>query len=143
MTRPRKVSLLQTRRSPAHVAISSARRSRSVRNARTREHPRATTEGFLRQAGMCPCPRSRQSTSLRRVQESKQWKDRKEPLDDLLTVLTQNPKPTADSDYAELIKALRKVKIHPRYRSSSSNSSCDRSSPKTVTSLWYSLLQNV
>ncbi|UJR08232.1 hypothetical protein I4U23_012505 [Adineta vaga] len=41
--------------------------------------------------------------------ESKQWKDRKEILDDLLTLLTQNPKPTADNDYSELMKILRKI----------------------------------
>ncbi|CAF3598817.1 unnamed protein product, partial [Rotaria sp. Silwood2] len=40
--------------------------------------------------------------------ESKQWKDRKEVLDDLLTLLTQNPKPTSDSDYTELVKVLKK-----------------------------------
>ncbi|CAF1153386.1 unnamed protein product [Rotaria sordida] len=41
--------------------------------------------------------------------ESKQWKDRKEVLDDLLTLLTQNPKPTSDSDYSELVKVLKKI----------------------------------
>ncbi|CAF3386918.1 unnamed protein product [Rotaria sp. Silwood2] len=41
--------------------------------------------------------------------ESKQWKDRKEVLDDLLTLLTQNPKPTSDSDYTELVKVLKKI----------------------------------
>ena len=45
----------------------------------------------------------------RRSQESKQWKDRKEVLDDLLTLLTQNPKLAPDADYYELIKALKKV----------------------------------
>ena len=42
-------------------------------------------------------------------QESKQWKDRKEVLDDLVTTLTQNPKPAQDADYFELIKSLKKV----------------------------------
>ncbi|CAF3523710.1 unnamed protein product [Rotaria socialis] len=41
--------------------------------------------------------------------ESKQWKDRKEVLDDLLTLLTQNPKPKPDSDYSELVKVLKKI----------------------------------
>ncbi|CAF0991048.1 unnamed protein product [Adineta ricciae] len=41
--------------------------------------------------------------------ESKQWKERKEALDDLLALLTQNPKPTPDSDYSELMKILRKI----------------------------------
>ncbi|CAF1063268.1 unnamed protein product [Rotaria sp. Silwood1] len=41
--------------------------------------------------------------------ESKQWKDRKEVLDDLLTLLTQNPKPTSDNDYSELVKVLKKI----------------------------------
>ncbi|CAF4825090.1 unnamed protein product, partial [Rotaria sp. Silwood2] len=41
--------------------------------------------------------------------ESKQWKERKEVLDDLLTLLTQNPKPTPEVDYFELIKALKKI----------------------------------
>ncbi|CAM4795603.1 unnamed protein product [Rotaria magnacalcarata] len=41
--------------------------------------------------------------------ESKQWKDRKEVLDDLLTLLTQNPKLAPDADYFELVKALSKI----------------------------------
>ncbi|CAF1116363.1 unnamed protein product [Adineta steineri] len=41
--------------------------------------------------------------------ESKQWKDRKEVLDDLLTLLTQNPKLTSDTDYSELVKILKKI----------------------------------
>ncbi|CAF1510112.1 unnamed protein product, partial [Adineta ricciae] len=41
--------------------------------------------------------------------ESKQWKDRKEVLDDLVTLLTQNPKLASDGDYFELVKALSKV----------------------------------
>ncbi|CAF4890598.1 unnamed protein product, partial [Rotaria magnacalcarata] len=41
--------------------------------------------------------------------ESKQWKDRKEVLDDLLTLLTQNPKLAPEADYFELVKALSKV----------------------------------
>lgn len=42
-------------------------------------------------------------------QESKQWKDRKEVLDDLVTTLSQNPKLAPDADYFELIKSLKKV----------------------------------
>jgi hypothetical protein len=42
-------------------------------------------------------------------QESKQWKDRKDILDDFLLLLTKNPKPTSDSDYSELMKILKKV----------------------------------
>ncbi|CAF4726258.1 unnamed protein product, partial [Rotaria sp. Silwood2] len=41
--------------------------------------------------------------------ESKQWKDRKEVLDELLTLLTQNPKLAPEADYFELIKALSKI----------------------------------
>ncbi|CAF3687601.1 unnamed protein product [Adineta steineri] len=41
--------------------------------------------------------------------ESKQWKERKEVLDDLLTILTQNPKLAPDADYFELVKALSKI----------------------------------
>ncbi|CAF3916372.1 unnamed protein product [Rotaria sordida] len=41
--------------------------------------------------------------------ESKQWKERKEVLDDLLTLLTQNPKPAPEADYFELIKSLKKI----------------------------------
>ncbi|CAF5058973.1 unnamed protein product, partial [Rotaria sp. Silwood1] len=41
--------------------------------------------------------------------ESKQWKDRKEVLDELLSLLTQNPKLASDADYFELIKALSKI----------------------------------
>ncbi|CAF0721167.1 unnamed protein product [Adineta steineri] len=41
--------------------------------------------------------------------ESKQWKERKEVLDDLITILTQNPKLVPDADYFELIKALKKI----------------------------------
>ncbi|CAF3330130.1 unnamed protein product [Rotaria socialis] len=41
--------------------------------------------------------------------ESKQWKDRKEVLDDLLALLTQNPKLAPEADYFELVKALKKI----------------------------------
>ena len=43
------------------------------------------------------------------LKESKQWKDRKEVLDELSTLLTQNPKLAPDGDYFELVKALSKV----------------------------------
>ena len=43
------------------------------------------------------------------IQESKQWKDRKEVLDELLSLLSQSPKLATDGDYFELVKALKKV----------------------------------
>jgi len=40
--------------------------------------------------------------------ESKQRKDRKEVLDDLLNLLTQHPRSTPETDYNEFIKGLKK-----------------------------------
>jgi hypothetical protein len=47
--------------------------------------------------------------SIFSFKESKQWKDRKEVLDELVKLLTQNPKLAPEADYFELIKALSKV----------------------------------
>ncbi len=76
-------------------------------------------------------------------EESKQWKDRKEVLDDLLSLLTQNPKPTSDSDYSELIKILKKV-IHLNFRMNVFLFFwLNRLSQRIVIFLLFLLLQNV
>ncbi|CAF5155515.1 unnamed protein product, partial [Rotaria magnacalcarata] len=53
--------------------------------------------------------------------ESKQWKDRKEVLDDLLTLLTQNPKLAPEADYFELVKALSKIGLRKAFKNHTIN----------------------
>ena len=101
-------------RSNISMSTRSARRHGPFRSDRTREHSRLSRQGFLRPSctsRFFRCLPSPYSLSLSPIaQDSKQWKDRKEVLDDLLNILTRSPRPSPTSDYSDLIKVLRKVK---------------------------------